>query len=463
MTMRRRDALKTIGGLAGAATMSKLLPACGDNLVKGPGEITTIVAMMMENRSFNHFFGSRTLLEGKNENGLPAGVTNPDLAGKMIASWMTSDSNMLCGYDPPHSWDRARQQFNDGKLDGFVVAHQQANNNTSIDPMQFLVRNQVPTSYALADAYTMCNRWFASVLGPTYPNRYYWHSGQAHGHMDNTFPSEVWPTLYDRLNAAGIDWAYYYGDFAALSILGPSADGHMFRFKDFAAAAKAGTLPPVVYIDPGFSLNDDHPPHHPSAGQQLIGAVYAALAQSPQWKNLLFVITYDEHGGYYDHVVPPKAPDALEPFQQFGFRVPAMVIGPYAKEAHVSSVQYDHTSVLKHIETMFNLEPLTMRDAAATDLSDCIDQVALAEGNWRKPVDVPMVTIDEFSLPAMCLEGTIPSRGGSTPLFHHDILAMADAHPERFGRYDHRDELRSYLETIHEMLAPHGGGVRWGR
>ena len=223
--------------------------------------------------------------------------------------------------------------------------------------MQYLLREHVPTSYALADAYTLCNRWFCSVLGPTYPNRYYWHSAQSNGIMDNTIPATIWTNLYDRLNAAGVDWTYYYGDVPVLSLLGSAGDGHIKRFKDFATDCAAGTLPPVVYIDPSFSLNDDHPPHHLSMGQQLIGAVYTALATSPQWKNILFCLTYDENGGFFDHVAPPTAADdlAAQGFDQLGFRVPTVVMGPYVKQG-VSSVVYDHTSVLRHIENMFGLD-----------------------------------------------------------------------------------------------------------
>jgi phospholipase C len=462
MTMRRRDALKTIGSLAGAATMSRFLPACGGS--SGPEGITTIVAMMMENRSFDHLMGSRTLLEGKNEDGLTASMANPNRLGVSVPIWKAT-ADTMCVIDPPHGWDPSRVQLGaTGMCDGFLEAHQDAHNSdTAIEPMQYLVRDQVPTSYGLADAYTLCNRWFSSVLGPTYPNRFYWHSAQSNGFKSNMVPSMVWPTVYDRLNAAGIPWSYYYGDLPVLSLLGSAADGHIKRFEDFATDAKQGVLPPVVYIDPAFSINDDHPPHHPSAGQQLIGAVYAALAQSPQWKNILFVVTYDEHGGFFDHVAPPKTADdrAADGFDQLGFRVPTIVAGPYVKQGLDSTV-YDHTSVLRHIERMFDLEPLTARDAAATDLSNCIDQERLAKHAWNPPADVPMVTIDESTLPAECMgkgSGVAPGLA----LWHHDVLEWADANPALLRGWDRRGDLRSYLECIHELLAPHGGGVRWGR
>jgi phospholipase C len=460
--MKRRDALKTLGGLAGGITMSRFLPGCGSS-DSGPEGITTVVALMMENRSFDHMMGSRTLLESKAENGLTATMANPDRLGKSIGIWPATPDTQ-CVIDPPHGWDRARVQLDGGLCDGFVKAHQDAHDSdTAIEPMQYLLRAQVPTTYALADAYTLCNQWFCSVLGPTFPNREYWHTGQSNGHMDNTVPNPVWASLYDRLNAKGIDWAYYYGDVPTLAVLGGAAtDGHIKRFNTFAKDCKAGTLPPVVYIDPAFTLNDDHPPHHPAMGQQLIGAIYTALATSPQWKNILFVVTYDENGGFFDHVAPPKAPDALasQGFDQLGFRVPALVMGPYARTG-LSTVQYDHTSVLRHIEKMFELEPLTMRDAAATDLSDCIDQERLARHQWNPPADIPLVTMDEATLPPECLGKGTGFAPGS--LVHHDVLEWADANPDLIAGYDDRGNLRPYLETIHEILAPHGAGFRWGR
>jgi len=421
---------------------------------------------MMENRSFDHFMGSRTLVEGKDEDGLVASMMNPNRLGAPVPIWKAT-SDTLCVIDPPHDWDSARVSFDGGKCDGFLKAHQDNHNSDSaIEPIQYLVRDQVPTSYALADNYALCNRWFCSVLGPTFPNRMYWHSGQSNGIKDNSVPSPVWTTLYDRLNAKGVPWTYYYGDFPTLSVLGGSSTtGHIKRFAEFKKDAAAGTLPPVVYIDPAFSLNDDHPPHHPSLGQQLIGAVYTALATSPQWKNILFVVTYDENGGFFDHVAPPKAPDAMASvgFDQLGFRVPTIVAGPYVKKGYLSKVQYDHTSVLKHIETMFGLDPLTERDTAAVGLDDLIDQEALAKGKWNEPADVPLVMIDESTLPEACLKAATGVTGGAHPLFHHDVIEWADANPHMIAGFDDRQNMRPYLETIHEILAPYGGGFRWGR
>jgi phospholipase C len=454
MTMKRRDALKTIGGLAGAAGMTRFLPGCGDE--GDPGGITTFVYLMLENRTYDHVFGARAL-EGLGGDGLKAGMSNPDQGGAPIAPYVPTDEE-LCVLDPPHGWDASHLQFNAGKMDGFVTEYQKDHGSTTIrDSMQYLTRDLNPISWALADKYATCDRWFASVMGPTLPNRAYWHTAtsfglQANAEVLNKFSQGVpVPTIYNLLADAGIDWAYYYGTLAVVSLLGApgpyqldlgptDGTGHVRRFGDadlpggqFFTDAAAGKLPPVVYIDPSFSENDDHPPVHPIRAQSLISSVYTALAKSPQWKNCLLVVTYDEHGGFYDHVPPPTitsddtlAKFGVDGFQQLGFRVPAMVIGPYVKENYVSSVQLDHTSALKHLQNELGLPALNSRMDAANDLSDCIDLDRLAKRDWHPPVKLPTINLDDWAWKdAKC-------KGGGFR-YHDPISEWADANPGKFA------------------------------
>src|SRR5690349_8121512 len=171
--MKRRDALKTIGGLGAAAGMARFLPGCGGGGEDGPNGITTYVYMMMENRSYDHYLGARSMLEGKPGDGLTAAMRNPDLTGTAIAPW-TPNKQQMCDIDPPHGWDAAHASFNGGVNDGFVRQHQLAHdmNMTAIEPMQYLTRNELPVTWALADSYASADRWFCSVMGPTFPNRY---------------------------------------------------------------------------------------------------------------------------------------------------------------------------------------------------------------------------------------------------------------------------------------------------
>ena len=478
--INRRDALKRIGGLAGAAGLSRLLSACGDNSGGGPEGITTVVYMMLENRSYDHYFGARKLVEGRPGDGLDMTMSCPDSAGNMIKPFEPTKDQM-CVPDPPHDWDAQHASFDGGKCDGCVKAYETDQMNPMATAvMQYLTRTELPISYALADGYTTCDRWCCSVMGPTLPNRAYWHTATSLGLKDNTAILNAFssglpvPSIYNKLHDANVDWAYYYGSIPVVSLLanggpyhldlGPAdGTGNVRRFGDpaggtgqFFKDAAAGKLPSVVYIDPAFYVNDDHPPIHPINGQALIAAVYTALATSPQWKNCLLVVTYDENGGFFDHFPPPMTTDdtlakfGVDGFQQMGFRVPAMVVGPYVKQNYVSSVQYDHTSALKHLQTMFGLETLNVRMDAANDLMDCIDMDRLAKGKWSKPIDLPAFDVADWPQPMDQCSHT----GGFR--LEDPISLWADAHPSAFAGLDLRGELPGYNASIRNYLRAHG-------
>lgn len=482
--INRRDAMKRIGTMAGAAAMAKYLPGCGDNTTGG---ITTYVFMMLENRSYDHYFGARSMLEGKPGDGLQMSFVNNDLSDNPIAPWQPTVDQM-CTPDPPHGWRTLHESWGQGKCDGFVRQHQIEHKSTTLtDPMQFLTRTQLPISYALADAYTTCDRWFCSVMGPTLPNRAYWHAATSFGigPHDNAndeiltaFSSVPVPTIYHRLRDRGVDWAYYYGSIAVLALLGNPGPyqldlglpvtGNVRPFGDYQGTtgqffkdAAAGTLPPVTYIDPFFYLNDDHPPIHPIHGQMLIAAVYRALATSPQWNNCMLVVTYDENGGFYDHVSPPTTEDdslakyGVAGFEQMGFRVPTLVAGPYVKPGYVSSVTYDHTSALKQLQNAFGLEPLNVRMDAANDLLDCIDLDALAAAKPRAPIDLPVINVDDWPMDPSCFHA-----GGFRALDPISLWTDANKDSGRFGKlFDLRDGRQEYLRSIRRFLSSQQGNV----
>ena len=482
--MKRRDALKAIGGLSAAAGIARVLPGCGGG---GPTGITTIVYMMMENRSYDHLLGGRAL-QGLPGDGQRPGFVNLDAAGNPVAAFAASDDHnatvaAVCDADPPHSWAPSHASFNSGAMDGFVKAYQASHPTLSpVAPMKYLTRANAPVTWALADQYTVCDRWFSSVMGPTLPNRAYWHAATSFGIDNNT---EVLgklsagvpvPTIYNRLDEAGVDWAYYFGSIPVVSLLasagpyqldlGPNdGTGRVRRFGDgkqaagqFFQDAADGKLPPVVYIDPAFFINDDHPPAHPILGQELIASVYTALATSPQWNNILFVVTYDEHGGYFDHVPPPMTTDdtlakfGKPGFDQLGFRVPAIVMGPYAKQRYVSSVAYDHTSALKHLQNKFQLGGLSARMDAAVDLTDCIDLDRLARGEPAPPIELPTFDTSEWPYATTTC---IPPKGGFGQA-DDSITAWADAHPAAFQGYDARGDTDEYVKGIHAFCVKNG-------
>jgi phospholipase C len=250
-------------------------------------------------------------------------------------------------------------------------------------------------------------------MGPTWPNRLYAHAGTSGGQTDNDFPdggSFSFPTVWSKLDEIGVPWRYYYLDVPFLGLFeGAMRDGTFAYFEEFARDAAAGTLPPVVWVDPGFTYNDDHPPHHPGAGQEFIAQVYAALAASPQWDRCLFVLMYDEHGGFFDHVAPPKTDDDLadQGFDQLGFRVPTIVCGPYVRPG-VDHTVFDHTSWLKFICDKYGIAPWTARIAAANSIAAVLDTDRLATGDAAPPITLPPWDLDESTLGPECNYGSGP-------------------------------------------------------
>jgi phospholipase C len=266
-------------------------------------------------------------------------------------------------------------------------------------------------------------------MGPTWPNRFYlngavsaggWRNSDGKGNKplwgggNNT----LWGKLRDKClssriyfqDVPWIDGAYPGGvlgrtintsrifdeqpSFGALAHIVPN-----LIYNTFETDCREGTLPTVSYIDPGFLAvpNDDHPPRDVQAGQALVASLYKMLTSNiEQWRKTLFLITYDEHGSFYDHVAPGKNNSDTNPeFKQLGFRVPMIVVGPYVKKNYVSHVQYDHTSVLSTLTKRFNLDPLNDRVRTANSLEDCIDYDAL-ERAPADPAAMPRLTVSEF-------------------------------------------------------------------
>jgi phospholipase C len=297
--------------------------------------------------------------------------------------------------------------------------------------MGYWDRSMLPASYALADEYALCQRWFAPVLSSTWPNRFYSLMASSFGKKSNEPPRfDGAPSIFDRLTEAGIRYGGYFGNVPFLTIVpGARVNGAFEQMDYFWGDAERGLLPPVTIIDPIFGQNDDHPPAHPLGGQVLISSIYQALANSPQWDRMLFIITYDEHGGFFDHVPPPTTEDPYPDFRQMGFRVPSIVIGPYVKQM-VSDTVFDHTSFLAFLERRFDLEPLNERDAAANDLTDLLDWDRIAALDPKPPIQLATIEADDEVLnhpDCRYLTGGRSARGIGQP----ELEAFLDGLPER--------------------------------
>jgi len=379
--------------------------------------VETIVVLCMENRSFDHYLGSLRLAEGRADvDGLAGTETNPaSAAGGAPVSVHRLDD--YTPEDPPHSWSACHAQWNGGANDGFVRAHAGA---TEADVMGYHVRKQLPVTYALADAGVVCNRWFASCLGPTWPNRFYLHGATSRGQKSN-LPVLGFTSIFQRLAAKNIEATNYYSD-VAWATGGYGKLGGLGAIERFFEDAQAGNLPPFAIIDPAFAgggANDDHPDHDIRLGQALISSVAAAIAQSPQWKRSLLVITYDEHGGFYDHVAPPETLDADAEFRRLGFRVPALVVGPTVRRGCAVDDVFEHSSVPATVTRRFGLEPLNPRAEAVNDLSSCIDPRRIGD-----PLPPPLVPTVSVSLSELARRQELARL---RPPSHPELMAAIDA------------------------------------
>lgn len=379
----------------------------------GVRAINHIVVLMQENRSFDSYFGQlhdqgqpRTGEEPRRGNPDP---TNPN--GPRIRPFHAAE---LCTVaDLNHEWTGTHLEFDGGRMDGFTAQNVDPKDPTGSRTMGYFDRSDLPFYYSLASTFGLGDRNFASVLGPTFPNRFYEMTGTSFGHIRNDFPPAggfTQPTIFGRLQAAGISWKVYDATFptaAFFSDVQAHLD-HVAPIAQYYADAKAGTLPQVAFVEPRYigditQENDEHPPSNPQVGQQFTSTIVNALMTSPNWTSSALILTYDEHGGYYDHVVPPRAPkpDAIAPiltpgdtpaaFDRYGIRVPFVMVSPYSRPHFVSHDVQDHTSILKFIETRFGLKPLTQRDARADNLLDYFD---FAHPHFLTPPKLAAATID---------------------------------------------------------------------
>jgi len=371
------------GSSAAAGTTAPTLP----DPAKAPFD--TVVVLMMENRSFDHLLG---WLPGAN--GKQTGLSYADQTGAAQASWPLGTDGQGCAYrDPAHDWESIAKQYNAGKVDGWLQTAPVGDHF----PIGYYTAEHVPVLGALAQNYTTFDNYFCSVQAATWPNRFYQLCATTDVDQSGFFPTEVAKrpskielSIFDRLRDKGLTGGYYYWS-EPMSLLFQSQkyDDISYKQEQFFTDAKAGKLPNVTFIDPDYGSiaeflgvsNDYHPHGNIQSGEGYVADVYNALKASPQWDRMVFVLNFDEHGGFYDHVVPPTCIDDTDPgapgmrpdFKRLGFRVPAIAMGPFAPKKIDSSGPYEHCSILKMIEWRWDLEPMTARDANAKNLADALD------------------------------------------------------------------------------------------
>ena len=356
-------------------------------------KVEHIVVLMLENRSFDHMLGYLSLEGGRGDvDGLRTEFANEHDGRSYPVHHL--DSTAIAD-DPDHSGDAVELQIGGGGgMGGFVKSFAKTLADRGVrdaDPgrvMGYYNAEDVPVYDHLAREFAICDRWFSSVPGATWPNRLYAICGRAAGSRDD-LPRHL-PPIYDKpsfvrhLDAHDVSWRWY--SFEAGTLRFADAHyvlGHHDRFAFFSHTnlnwkerleridveapsfledAASGALPSVAWIDPnfsnfnpiGFQPNDDHAPADIKDGQELVLAVYHALATGPQWEKTLLIVFYDEHGGFFDHVAPPEAPDD-DPtmFGRYGVRIPALIVSPWIEPLTVSHTLFDHTSIIKTILLRF--------------------------------------------------------------------------------------------------------------
>jgi phospholipase C len=352
-----------------------------DPAIANLSKIDHVVVLMMENRSFDHMLGYLTLEGGRADvDGLKRTMSNRH-AGRVHRVRHLDTRRLTKAQDPCHSGKCVAEQMRD--RNGGFVSNFAATRPEGGDPgvvMGYYNGSDLPVYDHLAREFCVCDRWFCSVPGSTWPNRLYATTGRAAGSKDNKQPPIYdLPSFVRHLDAARVSWKWYaHEEFATLRI----TDGRYFlgRFgnfayfdrrsllqpKNFLDHAAAGGLKSVSWIDPNFvdfdflgpsGSNDDHPPSDVMDGQELVLKLYHALATSPQWPKTVLVVTYDEHGGFFDHVPPPAAPDDAPAFRRYGPRVPALVVSPWVERGSVAHAVFDHATIVKTILLRFCRKP----------------------------------------------------------------------------------------------------------
>jgi phospholipase C len=375
--------------------------------------IDTVIVLMMENRSFDHLLSRLPAFGQPDVDVATASATNNDSAGQPVAFHHLDED---CFADTNHEWHGSHVQYNGGAMDGFVISNE---NHSGGGPdgsrgMGYYDERDVPFLYEIANTFAISDRYFASLLGPTFPNREFLYAGTSYGYTYNKILFDPMNSVMESLETKKVDWRVYSetlpGPAIFLDAYSKYIGDHFAQFFRFFDDAKAGTLAPVVFLDPnlrddGAVRDDFHPPGVVQLGDEFLSKVTKAVTESPQWNRIVLFIVFDEHGGLYDHVAPPKAcpPDDLAPllesgddtvatFDRLGFRVPLVVVSPFAKKHYVSHRVYDHTSILRFIEARFELPALTRRDANADPMFDLFD---FAKPPFATAPALPTVTAEQ--------------------------------------------------------------------
>ena len=448
-TLRRRDFLARTASVAGLAGLSSL-PA-GTLIAEAATKqraglpaprnlpLDHIVVVMMENRSFDHYFGWLEGADGDQTQAYrdPSGaLVRTRHASSLEAEWQG------CGHpDPGHGWEEGRAQ-----LDGGFLAAGSSNDEFALT---YYDEGDIEFLHAAAREYTVYDRFFCSILSSTWPNRYYKWSAQSGGRKDNTPPLETggnqWETIFDRALGRGVDARYYNSDLPFSAVWGARGATWTRPLAEYYADCALGTLPNVAFVDPPFRDGgggdgisaDEHPHGDVRLGQAWMADVVRAFVCSKCYRRGALFVVYDEWGGFFDHVRPPRVRDARassdpnEDFGQMGFRIPAVAVSPFARRRRGRDTRVRHAalgfeSILKLISYRFGLGSLTTRDKYATNIGETF--------NWAHPrFEAPDLPDPEHVASRPCSLGGGDVLTDESAAAHVSDLAALEDLADRFG------------------------------
>jgi len=443
-----------------------------------------IVVLMLENRSFDHMLGYMKS-QIPTLNGIDGTQWNPeDASNPVVRVQVSDDAGYLDLVEDPSHWtpdvlDQVYSVYKCGTkqpdLPGigpnmsFVANYSYRNHNSLPDAhkiMRCFTPDKLPALTTLAREFAVCDSWYSSLPGQTWPNRMFVHAATSDGNIDNKLYDYDIDTVYQRLEDAGRSWKIFFHDIPqALALKRLRVDEFKDRFRlfhEFTEDARDGSLPDYSFIEPRYfdfafkKANDQHPNHDVSLGDVLIADVYEAVRNSPLWEQILLVILWDEHGGIYDHAFPPQprvpSPDGkvnrdIDPpfnFDLLGARVPAIMVSPYIAKSQVNHTQYEHASVPATLKKLFDLSDfLTERDKTANTFEEIIS------------LDQPR-TGTPAMLPRVPEAASLAARAAKLPF----LLSAAQSFESEAAGVISRAPLSEFQRSLTDMTASFGPAQR---
>ena len=493
--MRRRDFLARTAVAAGLSAGAGMLVE-PDRLVAAAARVQdrvflpsprnlpvdTFVVLMMENRSFDHYLGWLPGADGRQ-----AGLSYVDRSGKTLQTQHIVGDFQGCEHpDPDHSWDGGRKQLDGGKCDGFLKT-----GNDVFGISYYLPADLGYIPFA-AQTFTAFDRFHCSLMAATLPNREYMHAAQSYGEIDNNLPPQDkyvsgFPdtTIFNALARRGVSNRYFFNDVPVSALWGQPGLARSGPITEYYERCATGTLPSVSFVDPNFAgsvgegpglSGDEHPHGDVRTGQAFMADVVNAFIESPQFQSGALFIVYDEWGGFFDHVAPPRVPDARShpeldrDYGQMGFRIPAVCVSPWVRRGHVAHQLYGFESILKLIEYRYGLDPLTVRDAYARNIGRSFDFASK-----------PRLEIPDLPHPAHVVSQPCPNEASLTHLAsapgtstqpahwskpaarpkHHDLMELVHSgYLERLGFEFRYATPASTFREPHKVAAAHAAANR---